>query len=390
MNLTRALCLLPPALAALLLLVPAPPAAGCAVAPRHGDYVQIADESAIIVWDAASKTEHFIRRATFSSAAHDFGFLVPTPEKPELAEAGDTAFTDLANVTAPKVITRSAPSSNGGGCGCGVMAPMAANKAAAPAGAQVEVLETKRVAGYDAAVLQADDADALAKWLKDHGYESSPALAEWMAPYVKAKWKISAFKIARDDPAPPGTGKAGAAAPAAGPAPGAGTVATTALRMTFHTERPFYPYREPTTVPPVASGPTPWQRLLRVYFVSNERVKGTVGADDRAWGEVANVRTVWAGGLTEPTRERLLGELKMAKEPAPATWWLTEFEDHSSPRPGGEDVFFSRDENQDQVERPPVVQYVSGPMPACIMCCALVLYMIVPRLLRRVRGPLAA
>ena len=31
----------------------------------------------MIVWDEASKTEHFVRRATFRAAVKDFGFLVP-------------------------------------------------------------------------------------------------------------------------------------------------------------------------------------------------------------------------------------------------------------------------------------------------------------------------
>jgi len=78
---------------------------GCAVAPPNNKPVEIADESAIIVWDSASGTEHFIRRATFKSAAQDFGFLVPTPTKPELAEADDAAFKELARITAPKVVT---------------------------------------------------------------------------------------------------------------------------------------------------------------------------------------------------------------------------------------------------------------------------------------------
>jgi hypothetical protein len=336
--------------------------------------VQIADESAVIVWDSTSQTEHFIRRATFSSAAPDFGFLVPTPARPELAEAGDEAFKDLTDLTAPKVIFRSAPS-GGGGCGCG-LAPKSAAGHADMAPQAVDVLETKRVAGYAAAVLQADDADALAKWLKDHGYESSPALTEWLAPYVKAKWKISAFKIARSDPPQSDTGKTSP-----------GQVSTAALRMTFHTERPFYPYREPSVVPPVLSGPTPWpQRLLRVYFLSDERVKGTLGDGGRPWGEVARARAVWSGVVVDSDRERLLGELKLPKATPPASWRLTEFEDRSAPRPGSDDVYFSRDEDQTPIERPPIVQYVGGPMPACVMCYALVLYMIVPRLLRRRRG----
>src|SRR5437879_4070273 len=64
----------------------------CAAAPHPGDYVGIANETALIIWDAESETQHFIRRATFDTKAKDFGFLVPTPSKPELDEAHDYTF----------------------------------------------------------------------------------------------------------------------------------------------------------------------------------------------------------------------------------------------------------------------------------------------------------
>ena len=83
------------------LALSAGPILACAIAPSGNKPVAIADESAIIIWDAANKTQHFIRRASFQSAAPDFGFLVPTPSKPELAEASDAAFAHLARVTAP-------------------------------------------------------------------------------------------------------------------------------------------------------------------------------------------------------------------------------------------------------------------------------------------------
>src|SRR5688500_14730084 len=89
----------------------------CAVAPPDNHPVAIADESAIIVWDAATKTQHFIRRASFNTEAPDFGFLVPTPSRPALAEADDKAFEQLALITAPRVIQQAAPAPESS-CGC--------------------------------------------------------------------------------------------------------------------------------------------------------------------------------------------------------------------------------------------------------------------------------
>lgn len=40
-------------------------ASGCGGAYRPGERVGVADETALIVWDAKSQTQHFIRRATF-------------------------------------------------------------------------------------------------------------------------------------------------------------------------------------------------------------------------------------------------------------------------------------------------------------------------------------
>ena len=64
----------------------------CAPAPRMGDEIAIIEESAVIVWDAPSQTEHFIRRATFRGKGRDFGFLVPVPSVPALAEVPDEVF----------------------------------------------------------------------------------------------------------------------------------------------------------------------------------------------------------------------------------------------------------------------------------------------------------
>lgn len=343
---------------ALLLLLLAlvsvsPPAApACAVAPPQNKPVEIADESAIIIWDAKSKTEHFIRRATFKSYADDFGFLVPTPTKPTLKEADDKAFTELATITAPRVVTQSQPS-GGGGCACGMAAPKAASSVGTKSAAEepaVRVLDEQRVAGYDTAILEADSADALNKWLEEHSYDVSPRLKEWVAPYIQAKWKITAFKVAKKDDNEP-------------------SVSTKALRMTFQTDKPFFPYREPAAEV-AADKKSVEPRLLRVYFLSDSRVQGTIGDKGANWPST----TEWANHLTSEQREQLLRQLKLDADTPPSSWWLTEFEDHSSPRPGTDDVYFSPSADQSTVEREPHIKYVSSKIPDCIMCYALAAY----------------
>ena len=194
----------------------------CAPAPPPGKSVAIADESALIIWDSASTTEHFIRRASFTTDADDFGFLVPTPYAPTLTEVEDDLFTTLEQITAPEIKTVSLP--RGGGCGCGM------KEAPTPKAAAVHVIAEQRVAGHDAAVLEADNPGALIDWLSEHGYATSPLLTDWLKPYLDQHWKITAFRIAKD-------------------APESEQVATKAICMSFHTDKPFYPYREPVAGP---------------------------------------------------------------------------------------------------------------------------------------------
>jgi hypothetical protein len=334
-------------------------ASACAVAVPHTQGgVQIATESAIIIWDSASKTQHFIRRAEFQSDVNDFGFLVPTPTKPTLAEADDEAFKTFEKITEPATVTQKMPSGGGGCMGCIGAAPKAGNVMTEPA--NVRVLEEKRVAGHDAVVLEADDAKSLNAWLKEHGYSSRPELEEWLEPYVKAGWKITAFKIAKKDDKEK-------------------DVATTALRMTFQTEQPFFPYSEPADQRKTA-GYTP-MRLLRVYFVSDQRMSGALKDSKTPWPG----NTVWADEIKPADRTRVLDQLKLPEQTNPASWWLTEFEDRASPRSGTSDVLFSVSETQGKIARPPRVIYVQSALPGCVMCLALATYIGVTCLMRRFR-----
>jgi hypothetical protein len=361
MNSRKLLLYTAPAVLAAALFVAPEPATACAPAPPRNKPVEVASESAIIVWDEEAKTQHFIRRASFQTEAQDFGFLVPTPTQPTLAEADNEAFDTLAKITAPEVVKQPAPSSSGCSIGCsspqGAAMPNVADKAE-----PVRVLDEQRVAGYNDVVLEADDANALNSWLTEHGYEFSPALTEWADQYIKAKWKITAFKIAKR-------------------APEEKTVGTSAVRMTFKTDRPFFPYREPQPPRPdkeSQDGRKEPRRLLRVFFVSDRKAKGALG-EEGAWpGKV-----VWSNKVEAADREKVFKQLKLPEKTGPAAWWLTEFEDHSSPRPGTDDVYFAAADDQMPVKRPPHIQYVFNGAANFAVYCALAAYVAVPRFLRR-------
>jgi hypothetical protein len=289
----------------------------CAVAMRRGDRVEIADETALILWDPVDKVQHFIRRASFRGDAggKDFGFLVPVPSYPTLAEAGDEAFGTLERVTAPRTVTkRREVEIIPFGCPGRKMA-----------GRSVQVLQEKRVAGYDAVVLEARKGDALGKWLRERGYDFAEELKGWADDYIARGWKFAAFKVGRDEKGEP--------------------LPTSAVRLTFATDRPFFPYREP------ARQASPGGRSLRVYLVAEARYKGALKGP--AWPGHA----VWSNRVDEEGRAKVLGQLKLPADTGPREWWLTEFEDRSSPRPGHDDVYFERDESQEAVERRPNVVY---------------------------------
>ncbi|MEW6206975.1 MAG: DUF2330 domain-containing protein [Acidobacteriota bacterium] len=301
----------------------------CAPAPRLGATVTIAEESAVIVWEARTRTEHFIRRASFDTDSADFGFLVPTPTRPALAEAKDEAFNHLWQLMRPEIISREETRVDFTPL---VLLPFLAlgEKAGAPAptAKSVRVLDVQRVAGYDAVVLEADDANALTEWLRKREYASSPELAEWLAPYVAKKWKITAFKIAKDS-----SGK---------------QVSTSAVRMSFQSDRPFFPYREPAERKP-AQKPA---RLLQVLFLGDARMEGAIGESAPArWPGRVN----WAGSLKESERESLARELALSTDQLPEKLWLTAFEDASSPRPGTADLYFSESADQTPALPPPMI-----------------------------------
>jgi hypothetical protein len=344
--------------ALILLSHSATPAPACCPAPPSGKPVVNADQTVVILWDAATKTEYFIRQASFKSEADDFGFLVPSPTQPELNESGNEAFPFLRKLTEPEV--KKAPRPSGGmGCGCTASKPMAAGKANV---AEVRVLEEKMVAGFAAAVLEADSANALVNWLKDHGYAFSPEVEAWAKPYVEANWKITALKVAKSKDEKEDK-----------------TVAAGALRMTFKTDRPLFPYREPDSKSP-AEALGARQRLLRIYFLSDARYQGEL-TKETAWsGSVA-----WADKLSAEDRKKALDLLKLPEGTGPAEWWLTEFEDHWPYQVAPGDVYFSRAADQSTVKRPPIIQYVSTGWPADVMVCALAGVLFVPPLYRRVR-----
>jgi len=308
------------------------PSPACCPAPPSGRAVVNADQTVIILWDAATRTQHFIRQASFKSEAEDFGFLVPSPSRPELDESGNEAFPFLAQLTAPEVRSIAQPR-QGMGCGCSAQPPSAAGTTTAE---PVRVLDEKQVAGFDAVVLEADSAAALVEWLRENGFAFSPEVEAWAMPYIAQGWKMTALKVTKDESEQESQ-----------------RVAAAALRISFQTDRPLFPYREPD-YKGSAERLGASERLLRVYFLGDARYEGELTKEQPWSGQVA-----WADKLSDVNRKAILEHLNLPESSGPAQWWLTEFEDNWPYQIAPADLYFTASVNQDAVKRPPVLQYVS-------------------------------
>jgi Uncharacterized protein conserved in bacteria (DUF2330) len=215
----------------------------------------------------------------------------------------------------------------------------------------ITVLETKQVAGFDAAILAATDAHALNEWLRKHDYESRAELNDWLKPYIDQGWIITAFKIAKSQPASP-------------------TIGSNAIRMSFQTDRPFFPYREPAPKPdePLVAeevivrqpaearevirmllariaeqerridmlAPTRRYRALKVYFLADRAFDGHLG-DTGDW----KCLRLFSQPLSNEHRQELLELMAIESFQPPPNLWLTEFLDTSVVRQGDRDLFFS-------------------------------------------------
>jgi hypothetical protein len=124
------------------------------------------------------------------------------------------------------------------------------------------------------------------------------------------------------------------------------------VKMSFATERPFFPYREPRSQRD-GSVPAPG-RILRVWFLGPERVSGTVGAEP--W----NTELLWS---SDPGAAWLRDFGQKARLELPPALRLSAFADYLSPRPGTDDLFFSRAADQRDFVPPPDVITTVRPVP---------------------------
>ena len=127
-------------------------------------------------------TQHLILSVSFEGDAEDFAWVIPVPNKPEIAVSDPELFWELYDFTRTEI-----PSP---GFGCLFFG------GAAPGDQDgVDVIEEQVVGPYATAILSATNATALADWLNANGYIFPEDGEEIISEYIEKEWYFVATKI---------------------------------------------------------------------------------------------------------------------------------------------------------------------------------------------------
>lgn len=271
------------------------------VGPR-GKPVVFGNQTNIIIWDAAHHTEHFIRNANFRSGADDFGFIAPTPSKPQLNEASNQAFYTLASLAPlPPMVKSFAAGGVGGG---------------RDRSNEVKVIQEADVAGFHATTLFSHSAQAINDWMNNHGYVSTPEVEAWADRYTKRGWFLTAFKVVDKTKLAASTGT---------------------VRMSFRTDKPYNPFYVPSSNILVNKKGT-----LRVYFVSQGDYDANIGSPETIGTTEPWQTPQWTSPIPEPTAAVLAKQVEIKAKYIPKNAQVETFVDNDFPRPADDDIYFTK------------------------------------------------
>lgn len=255
--------------------------------------VQLAQETAVIVWDPRNKVEHFVRRAVFEGNAKDFGFIYPSPSQPFRIEVADPQLFGLLESLKHRHAERGGADSD----------PKSASDS-------VELLEQKEVGSFEVSVLRASSGQAISDWLKKNGHKMRDAMTPWFDYYAAKGWIFSAFKfIGRGD-----------------------QTVTEAICISFATETPHYPYKMPSNT----FEPNHF-REMELFVVSTEEMRGR-HVDGSEWPTDRE----WSYEADEVTKRQLEEFLANGKEPVklPGNLVVTKFRNSPEATNYGSDLVF--------------------------------------------------
>ena len=238
----------------------------CGVGP-NGMPIRFGRQQDIVIFDSESKTEYFVRSASFESTAKAkaFGFIAPSPTMPELSTVEWSAFGTLMSLKPH-------------GIGCSAPSEMAA--AASSKSAGVEVLQDVQVGDFRAQTLKSSDASALEKYLKENRFVASQDILDWVKFYTDKKWLLTAFRVNQIS--------SEAEVEQFGFDP---------IMMKFKTDQPFFPYFVPESNRSKESE-------LDLYIVGSAPATNSVTRD-------ANYVRSWDSSIPKETLAQLESTLKV-------------------------------------------------------------------------------
>jgi hypothetical protein len=132
-------------------------------------------QKAIIVHDAGR--EDLLLQVKYEGPLEEFGWLIPVPSLPTVEKGSMQPFYELSQLTQRQF----------GAAQRGYAASPGALGAPVEA---VKVIETKTVGAYKVAVLSAQDAGSLERWLKAHDYSIPEGKTGIIDEYIRKGWYL--------------------------------------------------------------------------------------------------------------------------------------------------------------------------------------------------------
>lgn len=226
-------------LVALGMLSTGPGVAGaCACGAILADQrLQAVQETALVRFTAGTEavTLNVATRPAGTQAATQAAFLMPVPARAKFELADATVFTELDEITRPRIEYRTKEIDEGSSGG-----------AAPGAESTVTVTDHTEVGPFEVAQLTGTDSTAVADWLTAHHFTLSDDLAGALTPYLADGWLVVAVQLTPDDT----TGTFAEGLPP--------------MRMTFRTDAPVYPMR--------LSATAEYAQPLRLYVLADHRM----------------------------------------------------------------------------------------------------------------------
>ena len=292
--------------------------------------MQISGETALITHDGTNESI-YLSFDVAQSSTQQAALILPLPRQAKLELGPKTLFTELFEVTKPRVekVIRERSTEGGGKVG--------AVPDAAPSG--VYVLSRQDLGPFTAVQITSKDANELATWLTDHNFRTRPEVIRKSQPYLDEGWVIAVIQLKADGSAGATTNTSSAAALTGQLQP---------IKATFASETIVYPMRLQALAAERAE--------MRFYVLAEHKMQTA------SPGLV--VKTVFAGPLSSiDSTSPSLKTLRPATATGDAAAYLTRLDGWIDPNPGITDLTFTPAANDEPYRAVTYeVTYVDAPL----------------------------